>query len=124
MNSLIECASWRIPTKITMKFKYYKQYRLPEFDYSSDNGYFITVCTKNREHFFGKIENSEMYFTEIGLEIKSKAKISSNVNFIYQYPNISSKVTSFNSPRFSIAFISRFSFLPINATLYRTGFIS
>ena len=53
-----------------MKLKYYKQYRLPEFDYSSDNGYFITVCTKNREHYFGKIENAEMYFTEIGLEVE------------------------------------------------------
>lgn len=60
-----ERASWHVPT--VMKFKYHKQYRLPEFDYSSDNGYFITVCTKNREHYFGKIENNEMYFTEIGL---------------------------------------------------------
>ena len=79
----IECASWHIPTQITMKFKYYKQYRLPEFDYSSDNGYFITVCTQNREHYFGKIENAEMYFTEIGLEVEHLfEKVNKNLDYI------------------------------------------
>lgn len=79
----IECASWHIPTRITMKLKYYKQYRLPEFDYSSDNGYFITVCTKNREHYFGKIENAEMYFTEIGLEVEHLfEKVNNNLDYI------------------------------------------
>ncbi|MBP5406463.1 transposase [bacterium] len=28
--------------------------------------YFITICTKNRECFFGTIKNSEMIFSEIG----------------------------------------------------------
>ena len=28
--------------------------------------YFITICTKNREHFFGEIENKEMVMSEIG----------------------------------------------------------
>lgn len=38
-----------------MLFKNHKQYRLPGYDYSSVGDYFITVCTKNRIHHFGKI---------------------------------------------------------------------
>ena len=53
-----------------MKFKYHKQYRLPEFDYSSNNGYFITIVTKDRQHFFGEIINKEMFITEIGLFVE------------------------------------------------------
>lgn len=29
--------------------------RLQGWDYGSNGGYFITICTKNREHFFGEI---------------------------------------------------------------------
>ena len=29
--------------------------RLQDFDYSSEGAYFITICTKNRENFFGEI---------------------------------------------------------------------
>ena len=33
-----------------------------------DNGdYFITICTKDKKHFFGKIINNEMQYTPIGL---------------------------------------------------------
>ena len=28
--------------------------------------YFVTICTKNREHYFGEIENEEMHFSKIG----------------------------------------------------------
>lgn len=54
-----------------MAYKYHKQFRLPGFDYSSNNAYFITICTKNRQHFFGEIANEEMYLTEIGLFVES-----------------------------------------------------
>jgi putative transposase len=36
-------------------YKKHKQYRLPGYDYSAMGDYFITVCTKNRIHHFGKI---------------------------------------------------------------------
>ena len=36
------------------------------WDYSSSGWYFITVCTKNRESFFGEIENDAMYLSELG----------------------------------------------------------
>ena len=28
--------------------------------------YFVTICTKNREHYFGRIENEEMCLSKIG----------------------------------------------------------
>ena len=34
-------------------------------DYN-EGDYFITICTQNRRHFFGRIVNQEMLFSEIG----------------------------------------------------------
>lgn len=30
-----------------------KPLRLKEYDYSQNGAYFVTVCTKNRQHLFG-----------------------------------------------------------------------
>ena len=40
--------------------------RLQNWDYASNGAYFITICTKNREHYFGEIKNKEMQLTETG----------------------------------------------------------
>ena len=40
--------------------------RLQSWDYGNNGSYFITICTKNREHFFGEILNEEMHLNEIG----------------------------------------------------------
>ena len=40
--------------------------RLKNWDYSSSGWYFITVCTKNKQHFFGEIIDHEMYYSELG----------------------------------------------------------
>ena len=40
--------------------------RLQTWDYSNNGAYFITICTQNRHHFFGKIQNQEMQLSEIG----------------------------------------------------------
>lgn len=40
--------------------------RLKNYDYSQPGCYFLTVCLKNREHFFGAIENAEMQLSDIG----------------------------------------------------------
>ncbi len=40
--------------------------RLQSWDYSTNGTYFITICTQNREHFFGKIQNQEMHLSELG----------------------------------------------------------
>jgi putative transposase len=43
-----------------------KLQRLQGYDYSRDNHYFVTICTHNREHFFGEIKNGEMILNESG----------------------------------------------------------
>jgi len=65
---------------------YQGKYRIPSarwqhWDYGSDAAYFITVCTKNREHYFGEIENGKMCLSHIGIladvfwhEIKNHSK--------------------------------------------------
>lgn len=43
-----------------------KPTRLKRFDYSSVNYYFVTICTKDKKCFFGKIENGGMLQNKIG----------------------------------------------------------
>ena len=40
--------------------------RLKEYDYSQQGLYFITICTKDRLCFFGRIENEEMILNQSG----------------------------------------------------------
>jgi putative transposase len=40
--------------------------RLSNYDYGQNGAYFITICTKNRIHFFGEIVDKEMLLNEIG----------------------------------------------------------
>ena len=50
-----------------MATKFRKVYfRLPNWDYREEGAYFITICTKDRVHFFGEIENRKMKLSPIG----------------------------------------------------------
>jgi len=58
---------------MTEKFK--NKYRIPParlqtWDYGNNGAYFITICTKNRLHYFGEIitelQESEMQLSDIG----------------------------------------------------------
>ena len=47
--------------------------RLPGYDYGQDGMYFVTICTQNRQHYFGNIEvpngnwkTAYLQLTEIG----------------------------------------------------------
>ena len=40
--------------------------RMDGYDYSSEGAYFITICTKERECFFGEIINEEMHLNDLG----------------------------------------------------------
>jgi putative transposase len=40
--------------------------RLKGYDYSQAGAYFITICTKNRLHHFGEVQNGEMILSEFG----------------------------------------------------------
>ena len=48
-----------------------KSTRFKHWDYSSCGAYYVTICTKNREPFFGKIVNGKMILSKIG-EIAEK----------------------------------------------------
>ena len=53
-------------------FKPRKRNRKLGFDYSSEAIYFVTICCKDRVHFFGKIINGEMYLNESGKIVNSQ----------------------------------------------------
>lgn len=40
--------------------------RLKHWDYSDNGWYFITICTQNKEHFFGEVIDGEMVLSQIG----------------------------------------------------------
>ncbi len=40
--------------------------RLQNWDYGSNAAYFVTICTQNREHFFGEIMDDKMQLSEMG----------------------------------------------------------
>ena len=44
--------------------------RLKGYDYSRAGLYFVTICTQNREHLFGNIENGKMMLNDAGKMIK------------------------------------------------------
>ena len=53
------------------ELKFRNKYRIPSnrlknWDYGSNSAYFITICTKNRGHFFGEINNGKMQLNELG----------------------------------------------------------
>lgn len=41
--------------------------RRQKWDYRWDAGYFITICTKNRHHFFGEINDGKMQLSHQGM---------------------------------------------------------
>lgn len=40
--------------------------RLNNWDYSQNAVYFITICSGNKEHYFGEIKDGKMYLSDIG----------------------------------------------------------
>ena len=48
------------------KYRRKKSLRKPGWDYRSDGAYFITICTKNRGRFFGRVVAGEMRLSPMG----------------------------------------------------------
>ena len=44
-----------------------KSIRLKGYDYSDNGIYFITICTKNRTHFFGEVKEGKVRLSQLGL---------------------------------------------------------
>ncbi|MDJ0650318.1 MAG: transposase [Xenococcaceae cyanobacterium MO_188.B19] len=41
--------------------------RCPQWDYTSNGHYFVTICTHNRQHFFGNVIVGKMQLSDIGV---------------------------------------------------------
>jgi putative transposase len=55
-----------------MDDKYQNKYRIAsarwqQWDYGWDGAYFITICTKDRKHHFGKITDGKMELSNVGI---------------------------------------------------------
>lgn len=80
--------------------KFKNKYRIPSarlagWDYAANGAYFITICTKNRTRFFGKVADGAMQLNEIGQiattfwqEIKIHAKDVDLGNFVVMPNNV------------------------------------
>ena len=54
-----------MPAKFKNRYRI-QSARLSNWDYSSNAAYFISICTANRQHYFGKIFNAEIQLSVIG----------------------------------------------------------
>lgn len=50
-----------------MKHKNRKNIRWRKWDYRWNGTYFITICTKDKQHFFGKINDKKMNLSPVGV---------------------------------------------------------
>lgn len=56
-----------IPTmKYDPNIHHRRSVRLRGYDYGKEGMYFITICTQNRVHFFGEVENGNMILNPFG----------------------------------------------------------
>ena len=55
-----------LPKPIMKKIKERKLNRMRGFDYSQVGHYFVTICSKNRECYFGDVVNDEMKLNQCG----------------------------------------------------------
>ncbi len=69
----------------TRETKSYKinSIRIPEFDYSAENYYFVTICSFQKEKIFSEIRNYKVYLTYIDKIIKEEILNTENIR-----PNI------------------------------------
>jgi len=49
-----------------------KYNRLPDYDYTSPAYYFVTICTKNKQCYFGEVKEEEMALNEFGKIVQSE----------------------------------------------------
>ena len=67
-----------------------KPNRLPDYDYSNNGMYFITICTQNKEHIFGKIVGASIARPpEIHLSAHGKIVKTAIENIHTHYPTVS-----------------------------------
>ena len=47
-----------------------KSLRLPEFDYSQNGAYFVTLIAHKRQHLFGEIICGELFLNDVGMIVQ------------------------------------------------------
>lgn len=81
--------------------------RLKNWDYSSNGYYYITICTKNREHIFGKIA------VETGLKpVSTKNPVSTMIMILNEYGKIVEKCWYDLSEHYSNLKLDEFVIMP------------
>ena len=60
-----------------MREKFLNKYRIPstrckDWDYDSPAAYFVTICTHNREHYFGEVKGEEVHLSAIGKIVETQ----------------------------------------------------
>jgi REP element-mobilizing transposase RayT len=63
INLIIKINIMNLSDKYMWKYRI-ESNRLKNYDYGSNGWYFITICTKNRENYFGNIENNKVVLSE------------------------------------------------------------
>ncbi len=48
-----------------------KSIRLPDYDYSQNGAYFVTICSYQKSHLFGDIQNGQIILNKIGATAKA-----------------------------------------------------
>ena len=62
----------QIHTPQSHRFHDRRSIRLKGYDYSADGLYFITICTKERNHYFGRVIDGKMVLNERGQIVKNE----------------------------------------------------
>ncbi|EHC14048.1 transposase [Fischerella thermalis] len=58
--------------------------RLPNRNYAANGSYFITICTKNRDHYFGNVVSGQVHLSVIG-KIAQRFWVDIPNHFDYTY---------------------------------------
>lgn len=58
---------WQTTMKYNPKIHHRQSVRLKGYDYSQNGYYFVTICTKDKQKYFGDIENGKMILNQCGL---------------------------------------------------------
>jgi REP element-mobilizing transposase RayT len=77
-------------TKFNSKIYNRRSIRLKGYDYSKAGFYFITICSQNRKHLFGKIDNDIMILNAAGIMIN---RLWNEISSDFQNVNLCEYVT-------------------------------